>query len=106
MKLKVERDSNKATGLCQLSIDEDMTIYSVAKLKQELSEVIDAYDRLELNLANLEEIDSAGIQLLLALGAELAQKNKELSLTAISGVVAKIIEMYEVGDRFDIGEKS
>lgn len=104
MKLTQEPDSDKDTGLCKLSFDEDMTIYSIDALKQEVSEVLDTYERFELNLASVEEIDSAGIQMLLALRTELGTSNKELKITAVSGVVAKMIEMYEVGDRFDMGE--
>jgi anti-sigma B factor antagonist len=104
MKLTQEPDSGDDTGLCKLSFDEDLTIYSIDALKQEVSEVLDTYDRFELNLASVEEIDSAGIQMLLALRTELGTNNKELKITAVSGVVAKMIEMYEVGDRFDMGE--
>ena len=104
MALKKERGSNKTKGLCKLAIDEDMTIYAIETLKQGLSKEIDTYKRFELSLADVEEIDSAGIQLLLAFRCELMQKKKELKLTAMSGVVTKLIENYGVGDRFNIGD--
>lgn len=103
MALIREYDSNKAKGLCKLAIDEDMTIYTIDALKQSLSEELDAYKRFELNLANVEEIDSAGIQLLLALSSELMQKKKALKLTSMSGVVAKLIESYGISGRFNTG---
>jgi anti-sigma B factor antagonist len=104
MKLKRKPGSNKTTGLCKLSIVEDMTIYSIEALKQEFSEEIDIYDRFELNLTDVEEIDSSGVQLLLALRAELAKRNKKFKLTGLSGVVAKIIDRYDIGDGFILGE--
>jgi len=94
--LKKERGSNKTRGLCKLAIDEELTIYAIDSLKKEISKVMDTYDRFELNLANVEEIDSAGIQFLLALRNELMRKNKEFRLTAMSGAVVKLIENYAV----------
>jgi len=101
MALKKERGSNKTKGLCKLTINEDMTIYAIETLKQEISEEIDIYDRFELNLADVEEIDSAGIQLLLAFRSELIRKKKAFKLTDASGVVTKLIENYDIGDRFN-----
>lgn len=102
MALKRERGSNKTKGLCKLAIDEDMTIYAIEALKKGLSDEIDIYDRFELNLAAVEEIDSAGIQLLLALNNDLVQKKKELKITTVSGAVAKLIQDYGVSDCFDM----
>jgi len=102
MALKRERGSNKTKGLCKLAINEDMTIYVIEALKQGFSKEIDAYNRFELNLADVEEIDSAGIQLLLALRNELTRKKKELKLTAVSGTVAQLIQNYGINDRFDM----
>ena len=102
MALKRERGSNKTKGLCKLAIDEDMTIYAIDALKQGISEEIDSYNRFELNLADVEEIDSAGIQLLLAFRSELIQKKKEFKLTAMSDAVAKLIETYGISDSLNM----
>ena len=103
MALKRERGSNKSKGLCKLAIDQDMTIYAVDELKHGLSQAIEDYQRFELNLAYVEEIDSAGVQLLLAFRNELIQQKKEFKLTAVSGAVAKLIKIYGIDDRFDVG---
>jgi len=97
-------DSNNDKGDCELTLAEEMTIYTISNLKQELSKNMDSYQTLALNLQNVEEIDSAGIQLLLALDKELSQKNKSLKLTSMSGAVNKLIESYGLSDRFPIGE--
>lgn len=104
MVLKRAKGSNKKIGLCKLTIDEDMTIYAIETLKQGLSEEIDIYERFELNLGAVEEIDSSGIQLLLALRTELMAKKKELKISAMSGPVTKLIESYGVGEAFNIGD--
>ncbi|MFT5758202.1 MAG: anti-sigma B factor antagonist [Alteromonadaceae bacterium] len=106
MTLKRERGSNKVNGLCKLAIVDDMTIYAIDDLKNALNEEIDLYDRFDLNLSAVEEIDSAGIQLLLALRTELISKNKELKISSQSEVVTKIMESYDVIDIFNIGENA
>jgi len=106
MALKKEQTSNATKGLCKLVIDEELTIYVIEALKQGLSDEVDLYDRFELNLASVEEVDSSGIQLLLALRQELMSKKKELRLTALSSGVAKLIDLYGVSNRFNIGEAS
>jgi anti-anti-sigma factor len=102
MALKRERGSNKAKGLCKLMIDEEMTIYVIETLKQGISAEMDIYDRFELNLAGVEEFDSAGMQLLLAIRSELMQKKKALKITAVSSAVARLMDGYGVTDSFNI----
>ena len=103
MSLKKEQDSDTTKGLCKLAIDEDMTIYAIESLKQGISSELEVHDQFELNLAQVEEIDSAGIQLLLALRSELLLNQKAFKLTAMSSVVANLIDQYGVGDRLNTG---
>jgi len=101
-----DADSDKVEGDCELTLAEEMSIYSISNLKQELSKDMGSYQILNLNLQHVEEIDSAGIQLLLALDKELSQKNKSLTLISVSGAVNKLIESYGLSDRFAIGESA
>ena len=101
MALKIENGSNKKKGLCKIAIDEDMTIYGIETLKTALSEKIVGYERFEMNLSTVEEIDSSGIQLLLALQTELKQKNKTLQLIAASSAVTTLMEAYGLGESFN-----
>lgn len=104
MTLKRERGSSKVKGLCKLAIVDDMTIYAIDDLKNALNEEIDFYDRFDLNLSGVEEIDSAGIQLLFALRSELILRNKVLKISSQSEVVTKLMESYNVMNIFNIGE--
>jgi len=104
MTLKKARGSKKTKGLCTLSIDEDFTIFAIDALKRELSDEMDIYDRFELDLANVEEFDSAGIQLLLAFRNELMKQKKDLKLIAMSDPVKKLMENYGVSQRFNLGD--
>jgi anti-anti-sigma factor len=104
MALKLDRGSNKTKGLCKLAIDEEMTIYVIDVLKQELTEQIEIYKKFELNLLGVEEFDSAGVQLLLAFKQELESKNKSFQLMAASPTVTNLIIRYGLSDRFNLGE--
>ncbi len=104
MALKRERGSNKTKGLCKLAIDEDMTIYAIDELKNGIDKELDIYDKFELNLEAVEEIDSAGIQLLLAFQRELTRTDRQLTLTGASGVVVDLIRNYGISDRFSAGD--
>lgn len=104
MALKRMRGTNKKRGLCKLAMEENMTIYVVDALKQEISQELENYDKFELDLNAVEEIDSAGIQLILALRAELMRKKKELILTAVSGPVARLMKIYGVSMDFNLGD--
>jgi len=104
MALKIEENSSKTEGLCRFVFDEDLTIYAIETLKQEMARVIDAYTHFELDLASVEEFDSSGIQLLLGFQREIKRQNKELNLAAMSAPVTKLMKMYGLVECFDIGE--
>ena len=104
MTLKIEENSIKTEGLCSFVFDEDLTIYAIEALKQEMSKALDSYTRFELNLGSVEEVDSAGIQLLLGLQREVKRQDKELKLTVMSAPVTKLITMYGLANSFEIGE--
>jgi anti-anti-sigma factor len=104
MALKIEENSIQTAGLCSVVFDEDLTIYAIEALKHDMSKAIESYKCFELNLASVEEIDSAGIQLLLGLKREITRQDKELKLTVMSAPVTKLIKMYGLVDCFDIGE--
>lgn len=104
MALKIiDRNSSSPEGLCKLVVEEDMTIYVIESMKQMITKMLDSYDCFELDLSGVEEIDTAGIQLLFALDNELKRTNKIFKLTAVSGAVTKLFNNYGVGECFPIG---
>jgi anti-sigma B factor antagonist len=102
MPLKIGQDS-KFKGLCKLTIDNDMTIYAIKELKNSLDKEIELYQQFDLDLSAVEEIDTAGIQFLLALKRELLSKNKELKISSVSTVVSTLMESYSVNNFLNSG---
>ena len=104
MVLKRGEDSNKTNGVCKLSITDDFTIYAIKELKNELDKKIELYQSFELDLSAVEEIDSAGVQLLLALRIELLSKSKELKISESNEIVTKLLDSYDLVDFFNGSE--
>jgi anti-anti-sigma factor len=79
---------------------EDFTIYRVAEIKPDLLEVIAAGERIELDLAQVERIDSAGCQLLMLAKREASAAGKTLAIVAHSPAVQSLIEFYNLAAWF------
>ena len=82
--------SDEKLRQCDLSIDDELTIYDALAYKEELTNYLSAYHSFNIDLSQIEEMDSAGIQLLLAfrnkintLGHHLALKNPSQSCLSI-----------------------
>jgi len=92
--------AKKNKGICKLTIDEELTIYSAARLKDELLGHLSSCAEVELNLEEVSEMDSAGLQVLLMLKKEAVRVNKEVSFVKHSQAVVEIIELLNLAAHF------
>jgi anti-anti-sigma factor len=83
-----------------LRLKGEFTIYSVAEAKGRLSEALDQHPALQLNLAEVEELDSAGLQLLVWLKQESERRGKSLVLSAHSPAVMDVFDLLKVAGLF------
>lgn len=83
-----------------LVIDGELTIYTAAEQKPRLLAFLASGDELELNLADVTEIDTAGLQLLILIKREAAQAGKTLSFTMHSHVVLETLELTNLISAF------
>lgn len=74
----------------------DMTIYTAASQKQQLLTFIESGTELSLNLSDVAEIDTAGVQLLLLAQREAVRENKSLQFINPSQVVQNIIALADL----------
>jgi len=85
-----------------LSLTEDLTIYHVLDQKHQLLDALGSADELELDLMQVGEIDTAGLQLLILLKKEAQRTGKRLSIVAHSQSVRAVIDFCnlaaELGD--------
>ncbi|MGN5149033.1 STAS domain-containing protein [Aeromonas enteropelogenes] len=96
MELQRELQGDKTV----LTLPDDVTIYTVAELKEALSPLLHQGQELELNLANVTEIDSAGLQLLLAAKKTALANGYPLHLVWHSHVVLELLELCQLSGFF------
>lgn len=98
-----DSSSNLIEGLCKLEIDNELTIYVIDSIKNQISDEMEKYTSFEFNLSKVEEIDSAGLQLLLAFKNELLRKDKQFEITSASQAVSDLLTIYGIDESLEAG---
>lgn len=83
-----------------LVITADLTIYHALEQKQVLLDALAASDELELNLSQVGEMDTAGLQLLVLLKREAQRSGKQLRIVAHSQAVSSVIDFCNMAAEF------
>lgn len=92
--------SNKKKGVSILHIEGDMTIRTAAALKKELMKHIAKPCEREIDLSEVSEIDTTGIQLLILAKREAIRHDTPLRLTGHSRAVFDVIDTYNLAAYF------
>ena len=86
---------------CLARVEGEMTIYNAEALKEKLAPVLADKRPLEINLADVSEIDSAGVQLLMLAKKERAAQEHKLTLTEHSPAVVDVFELMDLVGYFN-----
>jgi anti-sigma B factor antagonist len=86
--------------VCMLRIDGEMTIYRALELCTTLKGVFEGGGDLEIDLAGVTELDSAGVQLLLSARQTAQAAQRELRLVGHSPAVLEIFEVLGLAAHF------
>ena len=81
---------------CRLSIRGELCIYDAAELKSQLLKRLGQATSLELDLADVSEIDCAGFQLLYLLKREALAEGKKVSLVNHSQAVLEMLGLLNM----------
>ena len=84
----------------RLAIVEEMTIYNAGALKQKIVEGLNSAEVLELDLAAVGEIDTAGFQLLVLAKREAARLGKQAPIVAHSQAVQEVVDFFHMAAEF------
>lgn len=84
-----------------LCIEGELNIYRAEELKRALLASLEQTPILEVNLAAVTELDSAGVQLLMLAKESAKARDRELHLVAHSAAVAEVFELLNLGPYFD-----
>ena len=88
MSIRIENDEHKTS----LYIDGELTIYTAQEYRQSIIAGFDTNKNLEVDLTEVEEIDTSGLQILSAMSKELAENGNEMKIIAASNVANDAIQ--------------
>ena len=83
-----------------LAITDDLTIYHALDQKQMLLDALATSNELELNLSQVSEMDTAGLQLLILLKKEAQRAGKQVRIVAHSQAVSSVIDFCNMAAEF------
>ncbi|WP_137172797.1 lipid asymmetry maintenance protein MlaB [Massilia sp. HP4] len=91
-----------ADGRLSIHVAGDLTIYQAAEARESLLALVDSARAVDLDLADVGEIDSAGLQLLLATARTLAAREGSLRLTRPNAALVETIDLLGLGRHLPI----
>lgn len=83
-----------------LALTEDLTIYNAFAQKQTLLDALAVTGKLDLDLSQVSEMDTAGLQLLILLKKEAQRAGKQVSIVAHSQAVSSLIDFCNMATDF------
>jgi anti-sigma B factor antagonist len=94
------KQEKPADGTAHFAIEGDLTIYRAAELKEFIFPQIDRAGVIEVDLSHVTEIDSAGLQLLIAAKLEAMIRDKQLHYVGHSKPVLEVFDLCDLGGFF------
>lgn len=94
--------SNTAHSIAnqRLAIEGELNIYTAAEWKKRLQDLVGQGGNLELDLGAVQELDTAGLQLLIMAKKEASDRNQQLLLSNHSQAVLEVFELCGVAAFF------
>ncbi|MBV1907483.1 MAG: STAS domain-containing protein [Pseudomonadales bacterium] len=102
MKIKKLKGSNKPKGICKLALEGDMTIYTAESIHADFKPILQDYSRFEISLAGVEDIDTTGVQMLLALSNHAEAEGHTLKMDKPSESVQEIANLFNISKRLNL----
>jgi len=90
----------KEDGQKVLQLAGDLTIYSATEARKDLEAHLDQHRALVLDLSEVDEIDTSGVQVLLWLKREALGRGEAFSLIRHSPMVVEVFDLLRVGGIF------
>jgi len=92
---------NTENGVCHARVEGEMTIYTTGEYRETLLEQCHTRQGMELDLANVTEMDISGLQLLVALKKHLNGTERGLRLRSPSETVQEVLDVTRMAESFD-----
>lgn len=92
----MEMNISERDGICRVSFEGDLTIYTVGEIKAALEQVVLEHDETEVDLGSVEEMDTAGLQLMLMTKR---CEGKKVRFVNHSAAVLRLLELANLGSQ-------
>jgi anti-sigma B factor antagonist len=96
MVMKIKKQGNG----CKITIEGDLTIYQATEVYEKFKKQLAACKSIEIDLQYVTEIDTAGVQVLLAVKREAAVAEVPISMTLHSEPVVEVFELMNIAHEF------
>lgn len=93
-------NTEKVDGTCRIRIEGDMTIFNAADLKKDLLDNLHECSDFEMDMSQVNEIDTTGLQLLILAKRETAALNKSFRIMSYSPATMYVLELFNMKDYF------
>jgi len=104
MEISKLKGSNKKTGICKLRFQGDMDIYAAEETHTVLLPYFEDFKTFSVELDQVGEIDSSGIQLLLQCHRHSQKSDGQLSILSWSENVQELVGLFQLTERFDVSQ--
>ena len=88
----------KSDGLSRLQIEGEMTVLYAAALKKDLLDNLADCSKLDIDLSQVSEMDTAGFQLLFLIKREAGLSDKSMRITAHSPATLSVLKLYGIDE--------
>jgi anti-anti-sigma factor len=85
---------------CTAEIVGELSIYHAHYLKQRLLELVHAHSEIDIDLAQVTEVDTAGLQLLILAKRDAAALGRDLRFFGHSQAVLEFLDLYDLTATF------
>ena len=80
----------------KIEIETSLSIFNAAMIHEKILEAYNKFDAMEIDLKNITDCDTAGIQLLISLKKSCGETGKEISLVNPSEAVTDALERMSI----------
>lgn len=85
---------------CKLALEGELTIYNAVELKEGLLKYLRSSSQLEIDLSHVDELDTAGLQVLACAKKDAAHSETPFSLINHSRSVIEVLDLYNMTSYF------
>lgn len=96
---------SKQAGVVRVQLHGELTIYQAQQQYAELLELLAQHPILQLDLSQISDIDSSGVQILLQLVREAKKEAKQLSLVHATPVLIDVVSLLGLQHEIELGEQ-